>query len=198
MDAASAALFEAFTRELESSAWVVLVTRRDVVGGMVLRGYEHPRIELGPLTREEVQSLAESTPEAAQVPPHVMGLAVERSGGSPEFLLDLLAAAAAGNRDELPDSVGAATIARIDALDPRDGAVVRRAAVLGLTFHPRRLADVVAPDMPLPEQGFWDRLSGVFGVKPTAKCDSDGPRCRRSLIRACRSSCGVSCTWRLG
>ena len=91
-----------------------------------------------------------------------MELAVERSGGSPEFLLDLLATAAAGDRDELPDSVGAATMARIDALDPRDGAVVRRAAVLGLTFHPRRLADVVAADVPLPEEGFWDRLSGVF------------------------------------
>ena len=41
------------------------------------------------------------------------------SGGSPQFLLDLLAAAAAGDRDELPESVGAATMARIDALDPR-------------------------------------------------------------------------------
>ncbi len=162
MDSASAALFEALTRELDSSAWVVLATRRDVAGGMVLLDYEHPRIELGPLRREDVQSLAESTPEAAQVPPHVVELAVERSGGSPEFLLDLLAAAAAGSRDELPDSVGAATMARIDALDPRDGAIVRRAAVLGLMFHPRRLADVVAADIPLPEEGFWDRLSGVF------------------------------------
>ena len=53
-------------------------------------------------------------------------------------------------------------MARIDALDPRDGAVVRRAAVLGLTFHPRRLADVMVPDIPLPEEGFWDRLSSVF------------------------------------
>ena len=162
MDAASSALFQALTREFESSAWLALVTRRDVAGGLVLRDYEHPRIELGPLPREDVQSLAEATPEATQVPPHVVELAVERSGGSPEFLLDLLAAAAAGSRDELPDSVGAATMARIDALDPRDGAVVRRAAVLGLTFHPRRLADVVAADMPLPEEGVWDRLSDMF------------------------------------
>jgi class 3 adenylate cyclase/tetratricopeptide (TPR) repeat protein len=162
MDAASSALFQALTREFESSAWLALVTRRDVAGGLVLRDYEHPRIELGPLPREDVQSLAEATPEATQLPPHMVELAVERSGGSPEFLLDLLAAAAAGSRDKLPDSVDAATMARIDALDPRDGAVVRRAAVLGLTFHPRRLADVVAADMPLPEKGFWDRLSGLF------------------------------------
>ena len=65
MDAASAALFEALTGELESSAWLVLVTRRDVPGGMVLRGYEHSRLELGPLPREYMQSLAASTPEAS-------------------------------------------------------------------------------------------------------------------------------------
>ena len=57
-------------------------------------------------------------------------------------------------------------MARIDALDPRDGAVVRRAAVLGINFHPRRLADVLAVDMPLPDDGFWDRLSSVFAREP--------------------------------
>jgi class 3 adenylate cyclase/tetratricopeptide (TPR) repeat protein len=178
MDAASVALFAALTRELGSSAWVVLVTRRDAPGGLVLADYEHPRIELGPLSREDVHTLALATPEASQLPPHVVELAVQRSGGSPDFLLDLLAAAAAGSRDELPDSVGAATMARIDALDPEDGALVRRAAVLGLTFHPRRLADVVAADMPIPEDGFWDRLSGIFAR------DADGyVRFRRPALQ---------------
>jgi class 3 adenylate cyclase/tetratricopeptide (TPR) repeat protein len=178
MDAASVTLFAALAREFESSAWVVLVTRRDAPGGLVLANYAHPRIELGPLSREDVHTLALATPEASQLPPHVVELAVERSGGSPDFLLDLLAAAAAGSRDELPDSVGAATMARIDALDPWDGAVVRRAAVLGLTFHPRRLADVVAADMPIPEDGFWDRLSGIFAR------DADGHvRFRRPALQ---------------
>jgi class 3 adenylate cyclase/tetratricopeptide (TPR) repeat protein len=162
MDAASVALFEALAGELDSTSWMVLVTRRDSVGGLVLPDHPHRRIELGPLAAEDVQALALATSEAARVPPHVLELAVERSGGSPEFLLDLLAAAAAGDREELPESVGAATMARIDALDPRDGAVVRRAAVLGINFHPRRLADVLEADMPLPKEGFWDRLSGVF------------------------------------
>jgi class 3 adenylate cyclase/tetratricopeptide (TPR) repeat protein len=166
MDAASAALFEALAYELESSSWIVLATRRDEPGGLALPDFPHPQIELGPLAREDVQALALATPEASEVPPHVLELAVDRSGGSPEFLLDLLAAAAAGDRDELPDSVGAATMARIDALDPRDGAVVRRAAVLGINFHPRRLADVLDADTPLPEEGFWDRLTGLFAREP--------------------------------
>ncbi len=162
MDAASAGLLRALALELESSAWVVLATRRDSPGGLVLTDRPHHRIELGPLSRQDTQALALSTPEAAQLPPHVVELAVERSGGSPQFLLDLLAAAVAGNRDGLPDSVGAATMARIDALAPGDGAIVRRAAVLGLSFHPRRLSDVLAPDIPAPDARFWDRLSSVF------------------------------------
>ncbi len=101
MDAASAALFEALARELPSSAWIVLVTHRDTPGGLVLAD-SNRRIELGPLSHEDAHVLALATPEAAQLPPHIVELAVERSGGSPEFLLDLLAAAAAGDRDQLP------------------------------------------------------------------------------------------------
>ena len=161
-DAASGALFEALTHELDSSSWLVLVTRREDAGGLTLADYDHHRIELKALSSEDAHALALATPEASQVPPHVLELAVERSGGSPEFMLDLLAAAAAGDREELPESVGAATMARIDALDPRDGVIVRRAAVLGINFHPRRLADVLSTDMELPEDRFWDRLSDVF------------------------------------
>jgi class 3 adenylate cyclase/tetratricopeptide (TPR) repeat protein len=162
MDAASAALFRALALELESSAWVVLVTRRDVPGGLNLTERSHERIELGPLAREEVRSLSAATADAAHLPPHVVELAVERSGGSPQFLLDLLAAASAGNRDHLPDSVEAAAMARIDALERGDGAVVRRAAVLGVSFDPERLPDVLAPDIPVPDVRFWDKLSTIF------------------------------------
>jgi tetratricopeptide (TPR) repeat protein len=162
MDAASAALFRALALELESSAWVVLVTRRDVEDGLALTDRPHQRIELGPLSSEDAHELAACTLDAAHLPPHVVELAVERSGGSPQFLLDLLAAASAGNRDQLPDSVEAAAMARIDALGRDDGAVVRRAAVLGMSFDPGRLSDVLAPGMRLPDDRFWDRLSTMF------------------------------------
>ncbi len=82
MDAASAALFRALALELESSAWVVLVTRRDVDGGLVFNDCPHHRIELGPLAHEDVLELAASTLDAAHLPPHVVELAVERSGGA--------------------------------------------------------------------------------------------------------------------
>ncbi len=166
MDAASVELFEALAGELESTAWLVLVARRDDPGGLMLADRAHARIELGPLSRKDTEALALSTYEATQVPPHVVELAVQRSGGSPQFLLDLLAAAAAGNRDELPENVGAATMARIDALDPGDGALVRRAAVLGVSFQPDRLEVVLAPGMASPDERFWNRMSVVFEREP--------------------------------
>ena len=165
MDAASAALLDALAQGLGSSAWVVLITRRDATGTFASDA-ELLRIELHPLSREETRLLAESAPEAAELPPHVLELAIERADGSPEFLLDLLAAAATGSRYALPDSLGAAATARIDALEPGDRAIVRRAAVLGLSFHPRRLGDVLAPDLPIPEDAFWGRLSDVFARDP--------------------------------
>jgi class 3 adenylate cyclase/tetratricopeptide (TPR) repeat protein len=165
MDTASVALFQALARELESSAWVVVVTRRDTDGGLVVHR-AHPRVELGPLSPADAYELAVSAPEAFRLPPHVLELAVERSGGSPQFLLDLLAAAAAGDRDRLPASVGAATMARIDALDPADAALVRRAAVLGLSFREERLVDVLEADMPVPDDRVWARLSTVFAREP--------------------------------
>ena len=166
MDAASIALFEALVRELESSAWAVLVTRREVPGGLILTDFRHERLDLGPLAHEDARALAVTAKESTHLPPHVVELAVERSAGSPEFLLDLLAAAAAGERDELPDNIGAATMARIDALDPRDGAIVRRAAVLGLSFSPHLLAHVLGAGEPMPDEAFWDRLSSVFARDP--------------------------------
>jgi class 3 adenylate cyclase/tetratricopeptide (TPR) repeat protein len=162
MDGASLELFEALAAELGSTAWAVLVARRDEPGSLASDDQRHARIELGPLSVDETRALALSTSEATQLPPHVVDLAVERSGGSPQFLIDLLAAAAAGNRDELPESVGAATMARIDALDPADAALVRRAAVLGLSFPFERLEDVLPPDVGPPDEGFWDRMSVVF------------------------------------
>ena len=145
MDEASAALLRALAARLRSSSWIVIATRRDVDEGFVASDSEALKLELGPLSRADLRALAETTPESHVVAPHLLELAVERAGGSPEFLLDLLAAAADGS-ESLPKSVDAAAMARIDALAPSDRTLVRRAAVLGVSFHPRRLADVLDPE----------------------------------------------------
>jgi class 3 adenylate cyclase/tetratricopeptide (TPR) repeat protein len=161
MDQASAALLEAFARELPSSSWVVLVSRRDVDDGFVASADTATRLKLGPLSAADAMALAEATPEAETIPPHMLQLAVDRADGSPEFLLDLLAAVAGGSQS-LPDSVDGAASARIDSLDPGDRALVRRAAVLGLVFHEGRLRDVLPADAPMPDKSAWRRLTSVF------------------------------------
>ncbi len=162
MDAASAALCEALASELDSSAWLLIATRRDVPGGLALDAIAHERIVLEALSEADLETLAHLAGESAELAPHVVELAVRRAGGSPEFLLDLLAAAAAGSPDALPESLEAAAIARIDALDPRDRLIVRHASVLGLSFNPQRLNDV----LPTKAAVSWKRLEGVFAVDP--------------------------------
>lgn len=177
MDEASAALLHAIAKQVKSSAWVITITRRDVAGGFVGRQESSTQLVLGALPAQAMLALAESTPEASSVPPHVLELAIERAGGSPEFLLDLLAAAAEGS-GELPDSIDAAASARIDELDPRDRALVRRASVLGLRFHRRLLPYVLDAGVPEPDEHTWSRISSVFAD------DGDGyKRFKRSVMR---------------
>jgi class 3 adenylate cyclase/tetratricopeptide (TPR) repeat protein len=165
MDDASADLLHALATVLGSSSWTVIVTRRDVEDGFVATEEDAVRLELAPMSRAEAIALAESTPESHSIPPHLLERAVDRCGGSPEFLLDLLAAAAGGSKT-LPDSIEGAAAARIDALDPDDRVLVRRASVLGLFFHPERLRDVLGSDVPIPDEGTWERLASVFVRDP--------------------------------
>jgi class 3 adenylate cyclase/tetratricopeptide (TPR) repeat protein len=167
MDEASASLLDALAGRLHESSWLLTTTRRDVEGGFVPTAPATIRLTLNPLSAEETRALAEATPEAHLIPPHTLELAVERSGGSPEFLLDLLSAAASGS-GTLPSSVEAATRARIDALDPDERALIRRAAVLGTSFHPEQLQHVLEADAPRPDEATWRRLSAIF------RQDSDG------------------------
>ncbi len=166
MDAASGALLVALCDALQSAPWLVLVTRRDSEDGFVAPDHDGvTRLELGPLSREDTLRLAESTPAAHVVPPHMLARAVDRSGGSPEFLMDLLAAAQAG-ATELPASIDAAAMARIDQLDPGDRTLVRRASVLGVSFHPGRVRDVLPEAVRAPTVETWSRLSSVFALDP--------------------------------
>jgi class 3 adenylate cyclase/tetratricopeptide (TPR) repeat protein len=167
MDEASASLLDAFAATLTDSSWLVAATRRDVKGGFVTTSQTAIQMSLEPLSREDTLALAEATDEAHHVPPHMLELAVERSGGSPEFLLDLLSAAASGS-GTLPDSIEDATRARIDALDPGERALIRRAAVLGTSFLPKLLVHVLEADSAQPDDATWERLAEIF------RRDSDG------------------------
>jgi tetratricopeptide (TPR) repeat protein len=179
MDAASADLLQAMTGALERAPWLVVVTRRD--GGSGFAPPDSPavlRVWPSPLGRRETVALAEAVTDDAPLAPHVLELAGERSAGNPQFLRDLLREAAIDGGASLPESIEAAAMARIDRLQPGDRAIVRRAAVLGLSFASRFLEDVLAGDVAPPDEQAWRRLDGLFAAEGEGHV-----RFRRAVMR---------------
>jgi class 3 adenylate cyclase/tetratricopeptide (TPR) repeat protein len=180
MDEASADLLSYVARHLEGHPWLISVSRRpaDV-------GFEAPEIsavellDLGPLALDDTLEMAKASSERYPLASHLMDLVVERSGGNPQFLLDLVhAASSSGGAGGLPESAQAAAIARIDALSPEDRALVRRAALFGLSFDPRMLAWVLEGEQ-IPDPDTWVRLAELFEF-----VEADGYlRFRRALVR---------------
>ncbi|MFI4996927.1 MAG: adenylate/guanylate cyclase domain-containing protein [Hyphomicrobiales bacterium] len=89
-------------------------------------------IELGPLRREDALALARSTSNADE------GLAqqsVERAGGNPLFLEQLLRHAKEDAQATLPGSIQALVQARVDRIEPRHRRALQAASVLGQSFE---------------------------------------------------------------
>ncbi|MBK6396613.1 MAG: AAA family ATPase [Betaproteobacteria bacterium] len=181
MDEASVDLLRHLVGQLPERKWLFGVARRPGDAGFVAP--EAPgvaRIDLKPLAQPDALRLAELATKEHPLPSHVIEVVAQRSGGNPQFLRDLLRSASdSGGTAALPDSAEAAALSRIDALSPEDRALVRRASVFGLTFHPRMLAwfdDV--EDGPPPDDEAWARIADLF--------DDDGTgylRFRQSLLR---------------
>ena len=178
LDEASADLLAAIAREIGSEPWLIAVVRREsgrfvapAIPGVV-------RLEPGHLTAADTTALAEAATDASPLNPALLQLAVERSGGNPQFLRDLLRTAGEGRADELPESIEAAAMARIDRLEPEDRTIIRRASVLGQSFHPRFLTEVLDDDVAPPTEETWLRLEPFF------QDDGDGYlRFRRAVVR---------------
>jgi class 3 adenylate cyclase/tetratricopeptide (TPR) repeat protein len=179
MDEASADLLGALARDLEGSPWLVVITRREDDTGFVAPGLPQvTRLDLGPLAPDAIGELARDATASRPMPRHVLELVEERSAGNPQFLLDLIGSAVSGDGSHLPESIEAAAMAQIDQLAPDDRAVVRRASVLGVSFHPRFLAGMSEEDERLPDEATWARLSGLFEE------EGDGYlRFRRAVVR---------------
>jgi tetratricopeptide (TPR) repeat protein len=178
MDRASADLLTALARQLPETPWLVAATRRDEETGFVapsIAGVVH--LEPAPLSPDDTLALAEAVTERSPIPPSTLAQVAERSAGSPQFLRDLLRAVADGVED-LPDSIEAAAMARIDRLSRGDRALVRRVAVLGLNFDTRLVPLVLDDDMPPPDASTWQRLWRYFAD------DGGGRRrFRRAVVR---------------
>ncbi|HEY2834340.1 MAG TPA: adenylate/guanylate cyclase domain-containing protein [Sporichthyaceae bacterium] len=161
IDQASAGLLEAVTAELGRSRWLVLLLRRPGPSRLSVEAWtEVERVPLGPLSAADTRALAHAATDVAPLPPHVIAVAVARSGGNPQFLLDLLAA----GTGELPDSAAAAALAQIDALPPDERDLIRRSSVLGAAFPPELGARV----LDVPEDA-WAALGELIEQAPDGR-----------------------------
>ena len=178
MDEASADLLRALSAgEPGDRPWLFLIARRH--GPQEFTSAEAPagiRLHVGPLEGGDLITLAEAATDDHPLPAHVLEQAAERAGGNPQFLLDLVRSVSPDG--ELPSSVEAAATVLIDALSPADRALLRRASVLGLSFHPRFLDDLLGQDIPPPDGATWMRLDSFL------EAEADGyRRFRRTMIR---------------
>ena len=177
LDGASAELFAYLVREMGDRPWLFTLARRDDATGFVAPDHEcASTIHLGPLPRDHTVELVEAATESAPLLPHNVALVADRSGGNPQFALDLAQVVATGGM--LPESIETAAMARIDALAPADRSLVRRASVLGVSFARRFLEEVLEEGSPDPDETTWERLSEFFAD------EGDGyTRFRRAVVR---------------
>ncbi len=144
LDDASAGILRQLEGATANRAWVMLVSRRDEPGGYVQT--DAKTIRLGPLDQQSTHELVVDATEAAPLRPHTVEAIVDRTGGNPLFVEEILRAVrTSGDEADLPESLDDVVGAQIDALPTVARRLLQYAAVLGRTF-PRWLLDDVLAD----------------------------------------------------
>jgi class 3 adenylate cyclase/tetratricopeptide (TPR) repeat protein len=133
-DDASAHLLGRVAAATGSHPWLLVILRRDEAGGLESEIGE--RLDIGPLTDDEVRALTINATEAAPLRPHELDIVVARAAGSPMFVGELIAAAQElGSLDAVPESLQGTLAAQVDALDPLSKRMLSYASVLGRSFR---------------------------------------------------------------
>ena len=176
IDADSLTLAPGLLQATVDAAVVVLMTTRPA-GRHPLPWQDDERIqvrlmELSPLSAEESAELVASL----GVERRLMDEAVERGGGNPLFLEELVACATEPDEPaHLPGSLHSLVLARLDSLQQSDREALQVASVLGRQFSPHHLSALLAPGPAYSQE----RLLGNPLLIPVA----DGFMFRHALIR---------------
>ncbi len=176
-DEASTHLLGRIARECGERPWLLLVARRE--GDEGFTAGQGRTVALEPLPPGASEALVASATEAAPLRRHEIDLVVQRAGGIPLYLEEIVRAARqVGSVDAVPHSLEAAMAAQIDRLDPEARRVLRYASVLGNSFRSAILVEILGDDGHALDPGVFARLGDFL--------DSDGEgrfRFRRALIR---------------
>jgi len=144
MDEASAHIMERIAAATADHPWLVLTTRRGTADGFD-PGMEE--VELGPLSVDEARAMVVAATEAAPLRPHDVDVIVQRAGGLPLFLEEIIGAVRqAGGVEALPDSLDAVVSSQIDALPILARSLLRFSSVLGRSFRISALNQLMADE----------------------------------------------------
>jgi predicted ATPase/class 3 adenylate cyclase len=164
MDEASCDLLRHLGSQVSGKPWMICATRRSAPGGFVAAEGAPPvaalTIQLEPLGADAAEALIGASGADGLHPDEVAAI-TERAGGNPLFLQELVASERAEAEEELPESVEAVIVARIDKLAPADRTLLRYASVMGWSFSAALVGRVLATEDPSASAGSetWDRLT---------------------------------------
>lgn len=180
MDEASRSLVRRLCAEIAERPWMLALTTRSIDLDFLPEDEDPARVlRLGPLPDEDAHALALAASDLSPLPPHAIEELAQRAGGSPLFLLELVAGAGASGTADLPETIEAAITARIDTLDPADRLVLRCAAVLGIAFAIDLAWATLQEWIPgVRDPDTWDRLDEFL-----AREAGERLRFRHALVR---------------
>jgi class 3 adenylate cyclase/tetratricopeptide (TPR) repeat protein len=150
IDAASRAVLAEAVGEVARRHSLVLTTSRDP-GPLVPSARV---LELRPLAEDDAAEMARQV-GIDRIDPTVRGEVLERTGGNPLFIQEVVRTLAAGRAVRMPANVHELLEARLDALRPELKRVAQRAAVVGRTFTEPVIARI------LPNEQLTPALRGL-------------------------------------
>ena len=144
MDEATIDLLKRLAADVADRPWLIIATRRNETSSPFPVDQPLTAVKVDPLSEDAAAALiSESAKETSLAPHHVRQL-VERAGGNPLFLIEMVRSARSGaDVSELPDSVEGVIAASIDRLTPNRRRWLRAASVLGMTLDLDLLAAVL-------------------------------------------------------
>jgi class 3 adenylate cyclase/tetratricopeptide (TPR) repeat protein len=157
MDEATIDLLRKLASDVVGRPWLIIATRRPETSSPFGASQPLTALRIEPLDELAAAELIASSDLESSLSPRRIRELVERAGGNPLFLRELVISARSGaDLSDLPDSVEGVIAAHIDRLVPARRRWLRAASVLGMTLDMDLLSAVldddtdpaaVAPDM---------------------------------------------------
>jgi class 3 adenylate cyclase/tetratricopeptide (TPR) repeat protein len=144
IDDASAALLDKLFTAARARAWLGVALRRPAETGF--RPRADVEIALAPIDDGLARDLIDSVTEGAPLRPQDRDLLIARAAGNPLFMEELLRHGRRSGFDQLPETLDAVATREIDVLPPAVRRVVRYASVLGRSFDPGLLAELLGDE----------------------------------------------------